>query len=333
MSPRILNRHNTNPIISPTSGNHWEANQTFNPAAILLNGKVHFLYRAVGNDGISRLGYAVSKNGFFVDKKMPHPAYQLRVKNKVFNVYSYLSGGSWGGTEDPRLTRVGKENVLYLMYTVCENGLRVALTSIKLDDFLNKKWKWRQPIFISPPGKANKNWVIFPEKIKGKYAVLHSIKPHVQIEYLDNFDFKEKPYIESFHGGGLRKKGWDKWIRGVGAPPIKTKYGWLIFYHAMDNDWSKYKVGTMLLDLKDPTKILYRSKKPILEPEEFYENNGFKGGVVYASGAVVKSGKLYIYYGSADSCICVASANLNKFLKALKKDIEPKMKIKKIKKK
>jgi predicted GH43/DUF377 family glycosyl hydrolase len=329
----ILKRHKKNPIISPKPDNHWEAWQTFNPGAVLLNGKVHLLYRAIGSDGISRLGYAVSKNGLTIENKLSNPAYQLKMKERAFNIYSFFSGGSWGGAEDPRLVRVGKENVLYMMYNACDNGLRVALTSIKLDDFLNKKWKWRQPIFISPPGQAHKNWLLFPEKINGKYAILHSIKPHIQIEYLDDLEFKDNPHIKSIHGGAPRKGVWDKWLRGVGAPPIKTKYGWLIFYHAMDDDWSKYKVGTMLLDLKDPTKVLYRSKKPILEPEEFYENNGFKGGVVYASGAVVKNGKLFIYYGSADSHVCVATANLNEFLKALKKDVEPKVKVKKLNKK
>lgn len=325
----IVNRSKKNPIISPTPHNDWETWQTFNPGAILLKGKVHLIYRAVGSDGISRLGYAASKNGLNIYEKLPRPAYEQKMKERKFNIYSYFSGGSWGGAEDPRLVRVGKEDVVYMMYNAFDDGLRVALTSIKINDFLNKKWKWRQPIFISPPGQAHKNWLLFPEKIHGKYAIINSISPRIQITYLDNLEFKDKPYIESFHGGGPRKNVWDKWVRGVGAPPIKTKYGWLIFYHAMDDDWSKYKVGTMLLDLKDPTKILYRSKKPILEPKTFYENNGFKGGVVYVSGAVMKNRKLFIYYGSADTCVCVASVDLNEFLKNLKKDIEPKLKFKK----
>ena len=329
----IINKHKKNPIISPDPKNDWEAWQTFNPGVILLEGKMHFLYRAIGSDGVSRLGYAISKNGFEIDKKLDKPAYEQKSDKREFNIYSYFSGGSWGGTEDPRLVRVGKEDTIYMLYTACDEGLRVALTSIKISDFLNKKWKWSQPIFISPPGQAHKNWILFPEKINGKYAILHSITPKIQIEYLDDLKFKDKKYIQSFRGGEPRKKAWDKWVRGVGAPPIKTKYGWLIFYHAMDNDWSKYKVGTMLLDFKDPTKVLYRSKKPILEPKEFYENNGFKGGVVYASGAVVKNGKLFIYYGGADSFVCVASANLDEFLKDLKKDVEPKVSIKKLKKK
>ena len=211
-----------------------------------------------------------------------------------------------------------------MTYTACGNGLRIALTSIGVNDFLNKRWeKWTTPFFLSPPDKVNKNWVIFPEKIKGRYAILHSINPEVSIAYLDNLDFSRQPYIESRYSNEPRKNCWDKWVRGVGPVPIKTKYGWLIFYHAMDNDWSKYKVGAMLLDLDDPTKVLCRSKEPVLEPSEHYENNGFKSGVVYASGAVVKNGELLVYYGGADSCVCVASASMDKFLDALRKNIKP----------
>jgi predicted GH43/DUF377 family glycosyl hydrolase len=80
---------------------------------------------------------------------------------------------------------------------------------------------------------------------------------------------------------------------------------------------SQYKVGALLLDLKDPTKVLFRSAKPILEPSEYYENEGFKAGVVYACGAIVKDGHLFVYYGGADKVACVATAPLETFLKEL----------------
>lgn len=329
----VLAKAEQNPIISPRSENDWEIWQTFNPGVILLDGKVHLLYRAIGQDGISRLGYAVSSDGFNIDERLPHPVYEHKTRERVFIIYSYFSGGSFGGAEDPRLTRVDDENVLYMTYTACDNGLRVGLTSIKVDDFLNKKWQWRPPTLISPPGEVHKNWLIFPEKINGRYAILHSIKPNIQIEYIDRLEFDDTDYVESFHGGAPNKNCWDKWLRGAGAPPLKTKDGWLLFYHAMDNDWSKYKVGAMLLDLKDPTKILYRSKEPVLVPEESYENNGYKPGVVYVSGAVVKDENLLVYYGCSDSYVGVAYANLDEFLEALKKETKPKLKLKALKKK
>lgn len=319
-----------NPIIEPRTKNEWEAWQTFNPGVILLDDKVHFLYRAIGQDGISRLGYVASSDGFSVDERLPYPVYEHRVTRREFNVYSYFSGGSWGGAEDPRVVRVGEEDTLYMTYTACDNGLRVALTSIKLQDFLNKKWKWKPPVLISPPGEVHKNWVIFPEKINGRYAILHSISPGISIDYFDSLEqFDGTTFIKSYYNGELRKNCWDGWVRGVGPVPLKTKYGWLVFYHAMlANDFSKYKVGVMLLDLNDPTKILVRSPEPVLEPDQIYENNGFKAGVVYASGAVVKGGNLLLYYGAADSYVGVAYAPFGEFVEALAKEAKPKLKSK-----
>src|SRR3989344_1622980 len=334
ISGLVLGKHRANPIIAPRRENGWEAWQTFNPGAILLDDAVHFLYRAIGEDGISRLGYAASKDGFHVNKRFATPAYEHRVDARSFNIFSYSSGGSWGGAEDPRLVRVGDEDVLYMTYTACNGDLRVGLASIRVEDFLNGKWWWRPPVLISPPGEVHKNWVIFPEKISGKYAILHSINPKVSVEYLDSLNFDGKTHLQSYHGGNKPRAGsWDKWVRGPGAVPIKTKYGWLVFYHAMDDDWSKYKVGAMMLDLKDPTRVLARATEPVLEPSEQYENNGFKGGVVYVSGAVVKGGHVLVYYGGADSHVCVAHANFKEFVEALRKEKLPKLKREAVKKK
>jgi predicted GH43/DUF377 family glycosyl hydrolase len=339
-----LIRAEENPIITPKPEHNWEAWQTFNPGVILLNGKVHFLYRAIGNDGISRLGYAVSQDGFNIDERLSFPVYEhhlnisepgILFSSPQFNVYSYFSGGSWGGAEDPRIVRVDEEDTLYMTYTAVDNGLGIALTSIKVNDFLKKNWRWKKPRLISKPGEIHKNWVIFPEKINSQYAILHSINPKISIAYRDSLEFREGEYIESYYDSNSpRKKCWDSWVRGAGAPPLKTDEGWLLLYHAMEeNDFGKYKVGAMLLDLNDPTKILYRSPAPILEPEQDYENNGFKRGVVYVSGAVIKNGELLVYYGASDSYIGVAHINLNKFISALIRGERAKLKVKTLKKK
>jgi predicted GH43/DUF377 family glycosyl hydrolase len=132
---------------------------------------------------------------------------------------------------------------------------------------------------------------------------------------------------------------WDSWFRGVGPSPIKTKYGWLIIYQAMDHrNPDRYRIGAMILDIKDPTKILYRSNQPILEPDLWYENEGYKRGVVYSCGAVVKPARtggdgdeLFVYYGGADKVSCVATANLDKFLQELIHSSASKLENKKIK--
>lgn len=310
-----------NPIIKPKQENNWEAWQTFNPAVILLDSKVHFLYRAIGTDGISRLGYAMSVDGFEIDERLEYPIYEHNPKQYQFNIHSYFSGGSWGGCEDPRIVRIDNEDKLYITYTACDQGLRVGLNSININDFLNKNWNWNNPKLISEPNKVNKNWVIFPEKINSKYAILHSIKPEIKIDYLDNLNFENPKYIKSEHGGIPKdnEKCWHNFVRGVGPTPIKIDDGWLIFYHAMDNiNPGHYKLGAMILDFNNPSKVLYRAQEPILEPSEFYENNGFKPGVVYSSGAIVKDENLLVYYGGADSYVCVAYINFNEFINSIK---------------
>ncbi len=122
-----------------------------------------------------------------------------------------------------------------------------------------------------------------------------------------------------------RSIAWHVHLRSAGPPPIKTDKGWLVFYHAHDAiEPSKYKLGAMLLDLNDPTKVLRRASLPVLTPDEPYENEG-KPGIVYACGSVVRDGTLYIYYGGGDKVVAVATAPLEDFLNALMKDEQPKL--------
>ena len=337
--PRLhqLERHENNPIIEPREGNYWEMKATFNPGAIYADHRVHLLYRAIGGDDISVLGYATSDDGISFAERPDEPAYvplstkatTPKEEQKPLSP-AYFSGGGWnGGCEDPRLTLIGDR--VYLTYTAFDGwgSIRIALSSIALQDFLNKKWKWRKPAMISPSGEIHKNWVLFPEKIHGKFAILHSISPKILVDYFENLDDfdEEETVIKSKYDRVSNTGAWDSWIRGAGPPPLKTKDGWLLLYHAMDlRDPNRYKLGAMLLDLNDPTKILYRSRSPILEPDFDYENQGFKAGVVYSCGAVINDGELYVYYGAADSVTCVAMANVETFLNELKTYGAPKLK-------
>ena len=330
----LLKRAIHNPIIEP--GLYaWESKATFNPAAILAHGKVHIVYRAIGNDDSSALGYAASSDGISFNERLPYAIYRrsnnFSRPDLSISPIDYISGGGWnGGCEDPRLTLLG--DTVYMLYTAFDGwgSLRIALTSIALDDFENKKWKWKSPVLISPPGEIHKNWVLFPEKINGKFAILHSFYPNVLIDYfnsLSELDGKNK-FVRSNNTRPINlTRTWDSWFRGVGPSPIKTNLGWLILYHAMDHrNPDRYRIGALILDLKDPAKILYRSANPILEPEEYYENTGYKWGVVYSCGAVVKDGTLFAYYGGADKVICVGSIGLADLLEDLKKHKAVKLK-------
>lgn len=330
-SPLKLVRHENNPVLTPRTHLHWDARAAFNPSALLLDGKVHIVYRAVGHDDISRIGYALSSDGFKIDDRLDHPIYNpsFAPTNKELPKIDYSSGGGTaGGFEDPRLTEI--DGRIYMIYTAFDgwSSLRLALTSIAKEDFLSHNWRWRKPVLISPPGEIHKNWVLFPSKIGGKYAILTGVSPRVQVAYFNSLDELDgKTFIKSDKPTSNHKlKQWDNWMRGTGPAPIPTKDGWLVLYHAMDlRDPNRYKMGAMVLDLHHPEKIKYRSKEPILEPDMPYENEGFKSGVVYSCGAVVKDGALIIYYGGADTVICVAAANFEHFMRELTTHLPPKI--------
>lgn len=325
----LLTRSAHNPIIRPGT-TPWTAEAVMNPAAAVIGGRTHLIYRAIGMDGVSRLGYASSEDGIVFDKRLPYPVYVAQKPRSLpghaqrYSPILYPSGGSWGGCEDPRMVTI--EGRIYVTFNMFDGWdfIRVAAISIDENDFLAEQfWKWDGPHILSRPGELHKNWVLFPEKINGKYAILHSIAPEVEVAYRDSIEDigMTEPFIKSWVGSRdslpPRENSWDTYVRGAGPPPVRTDRGWLLLYHAIDKrDPGRYKLGAMLLDINDPTKVLHRSVAPVLSPDEHYENHG-KPGIVYACGAVVRDGTLFIYYGGADKVVCVATAPLEPFLDAL----------------
>ncbi len=330
----LLNKTHKNPIISPIPKKKWESRATFNSAAVYEDGKVHFVYRALGDSDLSVLGYATSKDGITIDERSDEPIYIPREPfetpgGNMFKTFAdhFASGGGYGGIEDPKLTKI--DNRFYMTYVAFDGATppRVALTSISVEDFLDKKWdNWEKPRLISAPGMVNKSATIFPEKINGKYAIFHRVYPNILVDYVEDLNFDDNKYLTGQYFIPPRKKHWDSKKLSAGAPPIRTKDGWLLIYHAVGyQDSAKYKVGAMMLDHKDPTKVLYRTNNPIISPDEHYENAGHKSGVVYPCGAVVKNNDLYVYYGGADTVVCAASQNLDTFLSQMKNHKEPRL--------
>ncbi len=334
-----LKRSVRNPVMAPSTY-HWESHAVFNPAAVISGGRVHLFYRALGPDGVSRIGYASSKDGIHFDVRMTYPVYVAESFQEaqkhwpytsparlVYDPTLYQSGGGWGGCEDPRAVVI--DGTVFMTFNMFNgwHSMRVGVTSIKESDLLNKKWLWNNFAFLSRPGDRQKNWVLFPEKINGKFALFHNLDlgdpKRVYISYMNELSMDEAPQVGQALDPQLIPDhivAWHKRTRSASAPPIKTKDGWLLLYHAMDkNDGGRYKVGALLLDLKDPQKVLYRAPAPILEPDMWYEND-YKPGIVYASGAVVKDGKLLVYYGGGDKYIGVASIKLNELLEHLKQN-------------
>lgn len=329
--PLVLERFAGNPIITPNLNNWWETKATFNPAAVYEGGKVHILYRAIGETDVSMLGYASSSDGLHIEERLGKPVYTPREPFEGVNpVYQpsdkktglYVSGGGgMGGCEDPRLSKI--DDRIYMTYVAYDGWSppRVALSSIDVHDFLNKKWNWEKPVLISAPNVVDKNACILPEKIEGKYVIFHRVYPNILIDVVDDLDFDgQTRWLQGQYEIPVRalSSDWDSHKVGAGPPPLKTKDGWLLIYQAVGRcDGYNYKIGAMLLDAKDPTKVIARSKKPILEPKAWYENEGWKAGVVYPCGAAIIGKHLFVYYGGADKIVGVASVKLNGFLEEL----------------
>ncbi|MEJ0030510.1 MAG: glycoside hydrolase family 130 protein [Bacteroidota bacterium] len=214
------------------------------------------------------------------------------------------------GIEDCRVTKVGE--TFQLTFTaVSSYGVGVGL--IQTIDW--KKFKHRGMIF--PP--HNKDCAIFEEQINNKYYALHRpSSPEIGGNYIW---LAESPDL--IHWGNhkciatSRKGYWDSTRIGAGAAPIKTKDGWLEIYHGANED-NLYCLGALLLDLRDPSKVIARSEDPIMTPKEPYERTGFFGNVVFTNGHIVEGDRIRMYYGASDEVICGADLSINEILKTLK---------------
>ncbi len=159
-----------------------------------------------------------------------------------------------------------------------------------------------------------------------KFALVHRILPGIQVIYFDDF----KDLTDDYWRGYLRNLGdyvlldpeyrFESRNIGGGCPPIETKEGWLLIYHAVeDSHYGRiYHAAAALLDLDDPAKVIGRSKRPLFSPTEQWEKYGDVNNVVFPTGSVVKDGKLHIYYGAADKLIADKSVDMEELLRELK---------------
>lgn len=294
-----MNRFHGNPILEPRAGNPWESRRVFNAASIYLNKSIHILYRAMGDDGVSRFGYAKLQDGYHVDERLALPVFEPR------NI------AEKNGCEDPRLTLLDER--LIMAYTALREHeqqlvYQISLTTIGVKEFLNKKWEWNDR-FLPFSGIRNKDAVIFPKKIGGKYVMFHRIEPDICGAYSD--DLRRWYDIRSIMTPRL--KSWDCWKVGAAGPPIELNEGWLFIYHGVNFE-KTYSLGVALLDRRNPEVILYRSNEPILTPVEDYERFGKVPNVVFSCGNVLMDNQVLVYYGGADSVLCVATYDLSELL-------------------
>ncbi len=293
-----MERFQGNPILKPILEHAWETRAVFNAAALYFDKRVHILYRAVGNDGVSRLGYASSLDGYNLEERLSSP------------VFEPANSMEKGGCEDPRLTLIGEQCIM--AYTALRDHVshthQIALTSIKIEDFVNKRWNWGER-WMPFSGVRNKDAVILPRKVNNRYVLFHRIDPDICIAYSD--DLKHWSDIKA-----IAEPRWGKWDClkvGAAGPPIEISEGWLFIYHGVNFE-REYRLGALLLDKNDPERVLYRSEKPILEPTIYYELFGRVPNVVFSCGAILMDGQILIYYGGADTVVCVATYDLSELI-------------------
>jgi predicted GH43/DUF377 family glycosyl hydrolase len=300
-----LERYEGNPLLEPLENNFWESKYVLNPGALRIGDRVYLFYRAVGDDNISRIGLAIT-DGYRILERLPEPIFSPEIPEER------------KGCEDPRVIEI--DGKIYMLYTAYDGNMaQIAAASIKVDDFLKGQYYRWQREGLAFKNIWDKDAIILPEKIKGKYVVYHRIEPSMWVTYCNEIKFplKDKHAIIL---GPRPGRMWDSLKIGAGAQPLKTKYGWLLIYHGVDHNYV-YRLGVLLVDLNNPQKVIYRSPNPILEPEEDYEvglSGAWVPNVVFTCGAVPGSDKevledndeILVYYGAADTSIGLAKATL-----------------------
>ncbi|QWB95419.1 glycoside hydrolase family 130 protein [Mycoplasmatota bacterium] len=217
------------------------------------------------------------------------------------------------GIEDPRITYI--DDYYYINYSaISMSGVVTCLARTK--DF--KEVERLGIIFL----QDNKDVAIFPEKINNKYYALNRPvsayfnKPEMWIAASnDLISYHDHKLLAS-----LRPNHFDNARIGASTPPFKTKIGWIEFYHGASFE-DKYCVGVMVLDLNDPSKILYRSEEPLIEPSASYEQKGFMANVLFPCGQVIENDMIYLYYGNSDENICLITFSLNELLTMIKLEL------------
>jgi len=304
-----LKKYKDNPILQPLRENSWESGAVFNPGSLYKNGKVHLLYRAVGEykNYISCIGYATSLDGFNFTRESVCPVLEPQAE---YN--------EWG-IEDPRIVELeGKVYITYVSFS------KPALTEGKLSYTVlvstENFHRFKRIGIIVPKNIDDRDTVLFPERIRGRYIMLHRPQEWTGSDYRE-WKSHNPSSIWLAISDNLKNWGqhrvlmkpeeeWEFKKIGIGPSPIKTAKGWLLIYHGVDKD-NIYRVGAAMLDLNDPTKVIGRTKNPIMEPEERHEREGDIPNVVFPTGAVVIDNVLYVYYGAADKVICLATCDLD----------------------
>jgi predicted GH43/DUF377 family glycosyl hydrolase len=294
-----LLRHPANPLLLPDPASDWETYNVFNPSVIHHNGLFHMHYRAQGLDWVSRIGYATSVDGIHWNR-MRRPVLEPGGESEA------------RGVEDPRVVEI--EGTFYMTYTAFGSkfqgegapthaGGGILPMIARSQNLIT--WERIGPIV---KGDDDKDHVLFPRKIRGRYAALHRRWPQVWIAYSDDlYNWPEASMAPIY--GPRTGNNWDSKSVGNNGAPIETDHGWLAINHGYGAD-HLYQMGVVLLDLDDPTKIIHRPEEAIFWPREPWELRGDVSNVVFSCANPVVDGTVYVFYGGGDHVIGLATIAL-----------------------
>jgi len=294
----LLRRYSANPILGPHDFPKM-VNAVFNPGATVVDGRTLLLLRVEYRTGLSSLVAATSddgRTGWEID-----PVCGLHPLADSFEEH-------WG-IEDPRITKVGDEYfVVYVGYSAA--GPLVLLATTR--DFTH--WD-RKGVLMTP---EDKDAALFPSRFGGRWALIHRPAPsmtglgsHMWLSFSPDLrHWGDSRVLLPARRGGW----WDANKVGLGPPPLLTKQGWLVCYHGVrvTASGSIYRLGLALLDRDDPTKVLARGNEWVFGPHEGYERGGDVPDVVFPCGWILRDDgdTLHLYYGAADTVVCLAEASL-----------------------
>ncbi|KAA9356433.1 glycoside hydrolase family 130 protein [Larkinella humicola] len=333
MIGEFTKQHAANPVLDaqknttfdcPLRGEtvHWEEKDVFNPAVVVRKGKICMIYRAedtVGKHaGTSRLGLAVSTDGIHF-KRRPKPVFYP--DNDPMKVYEWE-----GGCEDPRI--VESPNRVYIMTYTAYDGDKARLCVATSRNLIN----WKKQGLAFDDLKYRNEWSksgsivckrigsrLVAEKINGKYWMYWGDQP--QLYCASSPDLIHWTPVETTNGklfavAERRKDKHDYRLLEPGPPALITPSGIVLLYngmnHGKDGDRDlpdgTYAAGQLLFDASEPTKLIDRSETYFLKPDQPYEMVGQINHVCFIEGLVPYKGQWFLYYGTADSKIAVATA-------------------------
>lgn len=334
-------------LLGPTE-NEFENNGVFNPGIYQEGDTVHILYRAVQHGNLSTIGYAKTDGPHKIKERYNYP---LITRDLDYEKQ---------GVEDARIAKI--DNTYYILYTAYDgiNTLGALATSKDLVHFekqgivtpqvnykeyenlvkccdnkgLNPKYHHYFRLFaeiglVDEEHRLlrDKDIVLFPRKINGKFAMLHRIWPGIQIVYFDDWKDLTKTFWEDYIKNltdyiVLDPKGiFEVNYIGAGGTPIETEFGWLLIYHGVQETTKgrTYHAKAALLNIDKPEIEISRLPYPLFSPTKKWEKHGIVDNVVFPTGHAIFGDDLYVYYGAADMYTGVVKMSLNKLLQELRK--------------